>query len=397
MALLSIDELKPFPQQPKYAPFALGFRPFFLGAGIFGTLLIPLWLLMFSGKLALNLPLPPIQWHAHEMILGYAGAVIAGFLLTAVQNWTGQKTPAGKPLAALFLLWLAARILPFIPGVPMVLYALVDIALFPAITIAIARPIMKARQLRNAGFPVMLALITLADMLIQLEWLGLAHTAANGQTLAVYVIVLMMVAMGGRVIPSFTDSRLRSQARRWTAIEWLAPATTLLTLAAVLIQPFSAYTATIAAAAAIVNAVRVFGWYTPKYWSVPLLWVLHIGYAWLVVGFALTALAALQIVTPSLSLHAYTAGAMGTLTLGMMARVSLGHTGRMLEPAKIVERSFVLIVLAGAVRVFLPLLMPGAYLADLTIAGLLWMAAFAIFTVVYAPILVQSRADGRPG
>ncbi len=397
MALISIDELKPLPPQPKYAPFALGFRPFFLGAGVFGVLLVALWLLVFSDKLAIALPVPAIQWHAHEMLFGYTSAVIAGFLLTAVQNWTGQKTPSGTPLAMLFALWLAARILPFIPGVPMAVYALVDLALFPALTIAIAKPIIKARQLRNAGFPVMLGLLTVANLLVHMQWLGMASTFAIGQTLAIYIIVMMMVAMGGRVIPSFTDGKLRTRATRWKAIEILAPVTVALTFIAVIIQPVSIVTALIAGVAAIVQTVRVAGWYTSKYWSVPLLWVLHLGYAWIAIGFALTALAALQIVTPSLALHAFTTGAIGTLTLGMMARVSLGHTGRMLEPSKLVEVAFAIIVLAGIARIFLPMLMPYAYTATISISGVLWMAAFAIFAVIYAPMLVNARVDGKPG
>lgn len=397
MTLISIDELKPLQPQPKFALFALGFRPFFLGAGVFSVLLIALWLAVYTDALSLGLPIPPAQWHAHEMIFGFAGAVIVGFLLTAVQNWTGVKTLSGKPLAGLFVLWLAGRFLPFVPGIPLALYALIDAALFPAAMIAIAHPIIRAKQVRNYAFPVMLALLTAANLLMHAEWLGFTHTATTGFTLAVYMIVLMMVVMGGRVIPSFTDGKLRTSARRWKWVEWLAPALTLAVLVAVLTMPVSPVTALLAAAAFIIHAVRLAGWYTQKYWAVPLLWVLHLGYGWIAIGFLLTALAALQIVAPSLALHAFTAGAIGTLTLGMMARVALGHTGRMLEPAKLVEFSFALITLAAAIRMLMPLLLPGAYAATVSISGLLWMAAFAIFTLVYTPILIQSRVDGKPG
>jgi len=397
MALISIDELKPLPPQPKFALFALGFRPFFLGAGIFAVLLIALWLVFYRGNFPLALFIPPAQWHAHEMIFGFTGAVIAGFLLTAVQNWTGMRTPSGMPLALLFMLWLAGRLTPFVPGSPSELYALIDAALFPAVMIAIAHPILRAKQLRNAAFPLMLAMLTISNLLVHAEWLGYAHTAHIGFVLAIYMIVLMMVVMGGRVIPSFTDGKLRTQAKRWKAVEWLAPATTLATLAAVLVLPVSPFTALIAAAAAAVHAVRLAGWYTSKYWSVPLLWVLHLGYGWIVVGFMLTALGALDMIAPSLALHAFTAGAIGTLTLGMMARVSLGHTGRMLEPAKIVHLAFGLITLAAAIRVCWPIVMPGTYAAAILVSSLFWMAAFAIFVFVYAPILIQPRVDGKPG
>jgi uncharacterized protein involved in response to NO len=397
MTLISIDELKPLPPPPKFALFALGFRPFFLGAGIFAVLLIALWLALYRGSLPLALFIPMEQWHAHEMIFGFTSAVIAGFLLTAVQNWTGMKTPSGKPLAVLFFLWLAGRLLPFVPGLPSGLYALVDAALFPAVMVAIARPILRAKQLRNVAFPVMLGMLTLSNLLVHAEWLGYAQSAHTGFLLAIYMIVLMMVVMGGRVIPSFTDNKLRTKAKRWKALEWLAPATTLATLSAVLVQPVSPITALIAAIAAAIHSARLAGWYTGKYWSVPLLWVLHLGYGWIVMGFVLTALSALEMVAPSLALHAFTAGAMGTLTLGMMARVALGHTGRMLEPAKIINMAFGLITLAAAIRVCWPIVMPGTYATAILISGLFWIMAFAIFVLVYAPILIQSRVDGKPG
>lgn len=397
MALVSIDELRPLAPTPKFALFALGFRPFFLGAGIFGVLLVALWLPLYSGHLALALPMPISQWHAHEMIFGFTGAVIAGFLLTAVQNWTGQRTLHGSPLAVLFGLWLAGRLAPFVPDLPAGLYALIDLALFPAVTVAIARPILRAKQPRNAAFPLMLAVLTLANLLMHAEWLGYAMTASAGATLAIYLIVLMMVVMGGRVIPSFTDNKLRTQAKRWKAIEWLAPVSVLAVLAAVLAAPSSPLTAALALAAALIHCVRLAGWHTSKYWRVPLLWVLHLGYAWIAAGFVLVALAALGIVGASHALHAFTAGAMGTLTLGMMARVSLGHTGRILEPARVIEMAFAIIVLAAVARVFGPLLMPAAQAGAILVSGLLWTAAFALFTLVYAPILIHSRVDGKPG
>lgn len=396
MALISIDELMQQPPQPKFALFALGFRPFFLGAGIVSVLLIALWLAVYRGVMPLALFIPPEQWHAHEMIFGFTGAVIAGFLLTAVQNWTGIKTPRGWALAFLFLLWLAGRIAPF-TGWSAWGYAVADALFFPAVMIAIARSILKAKQLRNLGFPIMLGMLTVSNLLVHGEWLGIGHTAAAGFTLAVYMIVLMMVVMGGRVIPSFTDNKLRTQAHRWQSVEWMAPVTTLATLAAMLLEPVSGMTAFIAGIAAVIHAVRLAGWYTNRYWRVPLLWVLHLGYGWIVIGFALTSLAALERVAPSLALHAFTAGAIGTLTLGMMARVALGHTGRMLEPATIIHLAFVLITLAATIRLGLPLIMPDTYALAILLSGLVWIAAFAIFVFIYAPILIQPRVDGKPG
>jgi uncharacterized protein involved in response to NO len=399
MALITLEDPRRRTAPPKgFALFALGFRPFFLGAGLAAVLLMGLWLVVYRNGAWPDFPYPPMLWHAHEMIFGYAGAVIAGFLLTAVQNWTQIRTPSGVPLAALFVLWLAGRIAAFLPGLPMGIASLLDILFFPAVMVAIAKPIIRVKQVRNYAFPFMLGMLTLANGLAHMELLGLAAGAANaGFTLAVYMIVLMIVVMGGRVIPSFTDSKLRSQARRWKLIEWLAPATTLLVMVTALLDPVSKLAALAAAIAAAVHGLRLYGWHTRKLWSVPLLWVLHLGYAWIVVGFALVALSALGWVAASTAIHAFTAGAIGTLTLGMMSRVSLGHTGRMLEPASVVSVAFGLIVAAAVVRVGGPLIFTGGDDWAILLSGLLWMLAFALFIVVYAPFLIQPRQDGKEG
>lgn len=399
MAVIRIEDPRPRVGPPKgFALFALGFRPLFLGAGLSAVLLMALWLVLFRDGAQFGLPYPPVLWHAHEMIFGFSGAVIAGFLLTAVQNWTQIRTVHGAPLVVLSALWLVARFMPFIPGVPKQLAALPDVLFFPAVMIAIARPIVRIRQVRNYAFPLMLAMLTAANVLVQGEMLGwMRGTARLGITLAVYMIVLMIVVMGGRVIPSFTDNKLRTQARRWKAVEWLAPASTLAVLAAALADPLAPLTGLLAALAALVHGVRLAGWHTRKLWSVPLLWVLHLGYCWIVLGFALVTLSTVGWVATSLALHAFTVGAIGTLTLGMMARVSLGHTGRMLEPARIISVAFALIGLAALVRVAGPLAFPQAYGATIALSGSLWILAFGVFALVYLPVLIRPRVDGKEG
>ena len=399
MAVISIEDPRQRTTPPKgFALFALGFRPFFLGAGVSAVLLMALWIVLFRNGGQFGLILPSVLWHAHEMIFGFAGAVIAGFLLTAVQNWTQVRTLHGAPLGVLFALWVAARIAPFVHGVPKELTALPDLLFFPAVMIAIARPIMRTRQVRNYGFPLMLSMLTVANVLVQGEMLGCMHgTATLGNTLAVYMIVLMIVVMGGRVIPSFTDAKLRTQARRWKVVEWLAPASALAVLAAALANPPAPLTGLAATFAAGVHGLRLYGWHTRKLWMVPLLWVLHLGYGWIVIGFILVALSTLGWLPPSLAVHAFTAGAIGTLTLGMMARVALGHTGRMLEPARIISWAFGLIVVAALVRVAGPLVFAQAYDLAITLSGLIWMLAFGIFVLVYLPVLVRPRVDGKEG
>jgi uncharacterized protein involved in response to NO len=387
------------PSKPRgLAPFALGFRPFFLAAGVYAVLLMGLWLLTLRGTIAAA-DVSPIVWHGHEMLFGYAVAVIAGFLLTAAQNWTGIRTPSGTPLAALFLLWLAGRIGFLLPGLPAMLVAAVDLAFLPALALALAWPIMRAKQLHNYPFPFMLLVLAAANALVHGETFGwTTDTARLGLRLAAYVVVAMIVLMGGRVIPSFTDNKLGTRARRWKTIETLVPVVTLAALGAALVAPASIVTALLAAIAATVHAIRLAGWYTNKYWSVPLLSVLHLGYAWITLGFALLALSAAGVVTAASSaLHAFTAGGIGMLTLGMMARVSLGHTGRMLEPARAITLAFVAVNLAAFVRVFVPLVFPAALAQGYAVSGILWMLAFGTFATIYLPILMRPRVDGKKG
>lgn len=398
MALLSIEDPTKPPPPSAFAPFALGFRPFFLAAGLYAVLMMGVWLGVLQGWFGTG-DLTPAVWHGHEMLFGFAVAVIAGFLLTAAQNWTGIRTPSGPPLAALFLLWLAGRLGLLIPGIPPALAALIDLAFLPALAAVLALPILKAKQLHNAPFPLILLVLAAANALVHLEGLGwTAGTARLGLHLAVYAVVLVMTVMGGRVIPSFTDNKLRTRARRWKSIEILVPAATLAALLAAWMAPASLVTALLAATAATVHAIRLAGWYTGKYWSVPLLWILHLGYAWIVLGFALLALSAAGLGAAAVSsLHAFTAGGIGVLTLGMMARVSLGHTGRMLEPARLMTPAFVAVNIAALIRVAVPLFFPSAYAPGMAAAGLAWMAAFGVFAAIYTPILLRPRVDGKPG
>lgn len=398
MALIPIEDLQKHPPLTGWAPFALGFRPFFLAAGLYAVLQMALWLLVLRGSLDLG-HLSPFVWHGHEMLFGFTVAVIAGFLLTAAQNWTGIRTPSGSPLAGLFVLWLAGRLAFLIPGLPVAWVALVDLAFLPALALVLAWPILKARQLHNYPFPIMLLALAAANALVHGQALGWIEVSPSlGLYLATYVVVVMMVVMGGRVIPSFTDNKLQTRARRWKTIERLVPPATIGALVAAVVAPDSLITALLAAIAAGVHLIRLSGWYTPKFWSVPLLWILHLGYAWIALGFALLALSAAGVGAVAVSaLHAFTAGGIGVLTLGMMARVSLGHTGRMLEPAPVMTRAFVAINLAAVIRVALPLSFPGVYAQGMAAAGVAWIAAFGLFAAIYTPILLRPRVDGKPG
>ncbi len=380
--------------------FALGFRPFFLMAGIFAVILMALW----AGAFVTNRPLTTYYgmtgWHSHEMIFGYACAVIAGFLLTAVKNWTGMETAKGPPLAGLSALWLAGRIMPFFPGgLPPWLIALVDFLFLPALAFSLAIPLVRGGQKRNLFFIPLLSAFALADLLVHLELCGFAYGSARaGNFLALDLIILLIVIMGGRVIPFFTERALSGVSpKRWRWIEWSSIASVIAFMLAELFLPGSIPAGVMAGLAAASNGLRLAGWYTKRFWAVPLLWVLHLAYAWVVVGFCLKALAALDLVSPQLTLHAFTVGGIGVLTLGMMARVSLGHTGRPLKAARPAVFAFALINLAAVLRGIVPIIFPYWFLQLVALSGGLWILSFLIFVVIYTPILISPRVDGLPG
>ena len=379
--------------------FALGFRPFFLLAGWLAILLMAFWVPVFVGGVASDIYYAQIDWHSHEMIFGYTVAVIAGFLLTAVRNWANTPTPSGLPLAGMGALWLIARILPILVAIfPRWLIAAADLAFLPTFAIGIAVPLLKNNEKQNLIFLPLLAVLWSADLLVHADVLGLApNLARKGVFLGLDVIILVIVIMGGRVIPFFTERALSVVLKRWRIVEWLSPVSVILFLVAELFRPDSVTSASLAALAACANGARLAGWYTPRYWRVPLLWVLHLGYGWIVVGFYLKAGTALGLVPPQFTIHAFTVGGIGVLTLGMMARVSLGHTGRPLKVGAAMTSAFVLINLAAVGRGLLPPFFPQFFSQLIVASGVFWIAAFTIFIIVYTPILIQPRVDGRPG
>lgn len=379
--------------------FALGFRPFFLLAGWLAILLMAFWVPVFVGGVPFDTYYGQIDWHSHEMIFGYTVAVIAGFLLTAVRNWANTPTPSGLPLAGMGALWLVARILPILVAIfPRWLIAAADLAFLPTLVTGIAVPLLQNKEKQNLIFLPLLAVLWSADLLVHADVLGLApNLARKGVFLGLDVIILVIVIMGGRVIPFFTERALSVVLKRWRIVEWLSPVSVILFLVAELFRPDSVTSASLAALAACANGARLAGWYTPRYWRVPLLWVLHLGYGWIILGFYLKAGTALGLVPPQFTIHAFTVGGIGVLTLGMMARVSLGHTGRPLKVGAAMTSAFVLINLAAVGRGLLPPFFPQFFSQLIVASGAFWIAAFTIFIIVYTPILIQPRVDGRPG
>lgn len=383
----------------KFPLFALGFRIFFLLAGFAALALLILWQQMTQGTMS-----PPYFtgtiWHAHEMLLGYTVAVIAGFLLTAVSNWTGKITLQGDGLVGLSLLWLYGRILPFYAGLlPDGLIALVDFAFLPTLAFVIAKTLISTKNYKNLIFVGLLGLLMLGNFLIHWQMLGFCKNSATiGIQLVLATIVLMILVIAGRVFPFFTEKGLKGVSiPRNPQLDMLAMGSAAILFALQLVGISGTILAFVALIVAGLNAWRLANWFVFRIWFAPLLWVLYLGYAWLILGFVFTAFAAWEFVLPSIALHAFTVGGIGVLTIGMMARVSLGHTGRAMKASNMIAFAFGLLNVAALFRVILPAAMISWTNVLIYCATLAWLAAFALFVFVYAPILTTARADGKDG
>lgn len=382
------------------ALFALGFRPFFLAAGISALVLMGLWLALWQGVLPAEGYLTLVEWHAHEMLFGYTAAVVAGFLLTAVRNWTGMAVPTGSLLALLATVWLAGRLLIVTPGAPGWLVAAVDLMFLPLVAWSLWRPLWLGQNKVNRVFLLFFAGMFAGNLLVHLDVLKLAEGIwQRGLYFMLDMVILVLLLVAGRVVPFFTEKAV--PASRPVRRAWVEKAT-FVTMApaalAELAMPHSAVTGGLVLVAAGVQAVRLAGWHHSGVWRIPILWVLYTGYGWLVVGLALRGLAGFGLISYPLALHAITVGGLGVLTLGMMSRVALGHTGRNInDTGPLIPIAFVLLNLGAVARAFLPLFDPAHYNRWINLAGGLWMVAFAAFAFVYLPILVKPRIDGRPG
>jgi uncharacterized protein involved in response to NO len=383
---------------------ATPFRLFFLLAGVFAALWLPLWIsILFRGSPTLLTNLGAIGWHGHEMLFGYTGAVLAGFLLTAARAWTGRPTISGLPLLALVALWCLGRVAALrSAGLPPMLPILLDGGFWLMTAAATARPIIAARSRRNWAFPVLLLIIGASDVVIHLH---VTHAvsplwSARGLPVAMDAIALIILIFGGRILPLFTGNAIDDLTPRKKGIlDWLGlGAMVALMIAHAASTRPGPVVHWLALGAGVLNTARLWGWGGTRTLGSPILWVLHLGWLLLGASIIMQGLAGLyDRISPSAAQHMFTVGGLGVTTLGMMARVSLGHTGRKLKVPASVAIAFGILAVATMVRVVLPIAEPTLYLTALKISGLAWAAAFAIFTVRYAPILVSPRVDGKPG
>ncbi|MGE0260192.1 MAG: NnrS family protein [Alphaproteobacteria bacterium] len=381
------------------AILSAGFRPFFLAGAVWAAVAIPLWLAVYAGDAIVPTLLQPLVWHAHEMVFGFAAAVVAGFLLTAIPNWTGRLPLQGLPLLTLAALWAIGRIAVLLSariGAP--LAAIADLA-FPALFLAVvAREIIAGRNWRNLPMLGALTLLLAANLLVHLEALDVAGTAALGNRLGIATLLMLIGLVGGRIVPSFTRNWLtkarpevRPPAAPEGGLDRAALIVTALGLACWVSAPdmgFSGWVLVIAGAAV---ALRLSRWRGLRTTAEPLLLILHVGYGWLALGLLLLGADLLTGLLPyGAALHALTVGAIGTMTLAVMTRASLGHTGRPLTAGSATVAIYLLISLAAVLRFAAPF-DPGAMQQLLSAAGAAWSAAFVLFAVFYGAALVRPR------
>lgn len=376
------------------ALLSYGFRPFFLFGAVWAAAAVALWLPMLSGHLALPSAFTPVEWHVHELIFGYVPAIVAGFLLTAVPNWTGRLPVVGTRLLMLFLAWLAGRIAVFFSlWIGAWVAAVVDLAFLVALAGVIGREIVASRNTRNLKVLVGVALLLAGNALFHVEaatGIGDGH----GTRLGIAVTLMLIMLIGGRIIPSFTRNWLarRGPGRLPTPFDRLDMAimgASAVALVSWIVLPHALTTAILAALAGALNTARLFRWAGERTGSEPLVLILHIAYAFVPTGFFLLALGILRpdIVLPSGALHGWTTGAIGAMTLAVMTRASLGHTGQPLAATRPIQLIYAAVVVAALARIAAAFDVMREPMLHLSATA--WVAAFVGFVVVYAPLLMR--------
>jgi len=388
----------------RIALFDYGFRPFYLLCGLYALAIVPLWLYRFAHASTAFGGLPPMYWHAHEMVYGFVVAAMAGFLLTAVPSWTGTRGFGGRPLVILVGLWILGRVaISTVGAVPFWVTAAAELSLLPLLLSLLAPPILRNAN-RNAP---LLGVVTILWAIDAVFVFALARgdvlLAAGTMRLAIHLVLILVTVIGGRIVPAFTGNALRARGEAVTLITRrpveIATIGAMVAVAIVdVFAPDTSWSGLLAGLAAFAHTVRLSGWRGFRTRGQPILWVLHVAYAWIPVGLALKAFALLGGVAWAMKWqHALTIGAFATMILAVMTRSALGHTGRPLVVSRAIAIAYLLLTLAAAARVFGIALFPDHYLLTVSVSGLAWVLAFGIFVVVYAPILWSPRADGKPG
>lgn len=376
-----------------------GFRPFFLLGGLAAVGLIPWWAINYDQPMSGEPGLESISWHSHEMLFGFTMAIIAGFLLTAVENWTSRPTARGPFLAALVGLWCVGRLVGF-GGFAATLGGMADLCFIPALAIAIAIPLLLTRSKRNYLLLALLPALWACDAHLHLRSSGLLpQSYLRTDLVAVDLVVVVLVIITGRIVPLFTRNALGDDQIKMNAgLNTAAIVSVILVAIVELFASSGPIMTVVAGVSGLLVITRSLHWGTLKTFGQPLLWILHIGHAWIGAGLLLKAASAASLgVPPSVATHALTAGAIGTLTLGMMARVTLGHTGRPLQASHLMTVGFVAITASAVLRVLGPWLRVDLTKTLLIASGVCWALAFAIYLALNVRTLLTPRPDGKPG
>jgi len=387
--------------------YSYAFRPFFLFAFVYAFVAMSAWLTWIglhavgAEVLEMSISLPPYRWHAHEMLFGYAIAAITGFFLTAVPNWTDTKPVQGLTLVALTIAWVAGRLaIWFSAYLPDLLVAGLDLLLIPMLLGLVLKALKSRWSKRNLIFvPILLALFA-ANLLVHLEQMGITEdTMASGHTLALNTILILIVIIGGRVIPAFTTNALRRQGEEnlpqtHPTVSVAAVASMVLIALGDLMALDDSLRGGLAIFAVAANVLRVTKWQTLKTLGEPIVWIIHLGYAWLIVGLSLKAFALFSpALTEITAMHALTVGTVGSMTIGIMTRAALGHTGRQIHASPVMVAAYVMMSLAALIRIVGPALVPEFYNETMLISGLLWIALFFGLSWVFWPVLTQPRIN----
>lgn len=376
------------------ALFAYGFRPFFLAAGCWAAIGILLWVRQYFGEITITTALAPLDWHVHEMLYGYVAATIAGFLLTAIPNWTGRLPVSGWPLAALATLWLAGRaaiLMSASIGAPAA--AVIDIGFLVVLAAVAAREIIAGKNWRNLRVLIVLGVLIVGNVVFHAEVL-LTGTADYGKRIGIAAVILLISLIGGRIVPSFTNNwltrnnpgRLPVSFTRYDAVTIVVSAVALLGWIALPVHPV---TGALLLVGGLLQAVRLARWAGDRTVADRLVLVLHVGYAFVPVGFLLAGASTFVADVPaSAGIHAWTAGAIGLMTLAVMTRATLGHTGQALHAGLVTQAIYALIFVSALARIAAaftgaPMLMHAAALA--------WVVGFAAFVVAYGRLLLVRR------
>lgn len=391
--------------QPTPILLTYAFRPFFLLAAAYALLSVLAWLAFLFAGLPLPLGWSPLQWHSHEMLYGFVTAAIAGFLLTAICNWTGASPLSGGRLLGLILLWLAGRIAFWLAGwLPAWMVATVDLLFLPVLTLYVLKVLLAHGNRRNLILVAALSALTLGNVLMHWGFTsGRMDLLKLGQSLGLDVITLLMVVIAGRITPAFSANWLRVQGGNpeWVIqsawVTRLAIASVVVLLLVSLLPLPPAVVGAAALVAATINSLRLWQWAGWRVLREPLLWILHLAYGWIVVALWLRGFSAFSdSLSASLWQHTLALGGIGTLILGVMSRVAMGHTGRPLTLLPFGRLMYMAMIAATVFRV-------GAagqwldYRLGVTLSALLWVLAFSLFLILYTPVLVRPRPDGRPG